>query len=171
VQAPLSLILNQLTAVFWFLVLKRHRMDDALHIATGAFARRAFREFLKRAGLRDEAIDKVAAHGFGDLSQGGQRDAVSGFRALEQRDAFHAIAEHRQASALSIIARAGTRASRIHWSKEHPWITASCDPPKFEYEGAFRSWLLRILIDEALIILREKEQSTSHGNAGNRHNY
>jgi DNA-directed RNA polymerase specialized sigma24 family protein len=51
------------------------------------------------------------------------------------------------------------------------WITASCDPPKFEYEGAFRSWLLRILIDEALIILREKEQSTSDGNAGNRHNY
>ena len=41
------------------------------------------------------------------------------------------------------------------------WLTASCNPPKFEYEGAFRSWLLRILIDEALIILREKEQSTS----------
>jgi DNA-directed RNA polymerase specialized sigma24 family protein len=45
------------------------------------------------------------------------------------------------------------------------WLTASCNPPKFEYEGAFRSWLLRILIDEALIILREKEQSTSDGNA------
>jgi len=43
--------------------------------------------------------------------------------------------------------------------------------PKFEYEGAFRSWLLRILIDEALIILGEKEQSTSDGNAGNRHHY
>ena len=50
------------------------------------------------------------------------------------------------------------------------WITASCNPPKFEYEGAFRSWLLRILIDEALIILREKEQSTGDGNAGNRQN-
>jgi DNA-directed RNA polymerase specialized sigma24 family protein len=36
------------------------------------------------------------------------------------------------------------------------WLTASCNPAKFEYEGAFRSWLLRILIDEALIILREK---------------
>ncbi len=36
------------------------------------------------------------------------------------------------------------------------WVTASCNPPKFEYEGAFRSWLLRILIDEALIILRDK---------------
>ena len=34
------------------------------------------------------------------------------------------------------------------------WLAASFNPPKFEYEGAFRSWLLRILIDEALIILR-----------------
>ena len=38
------------------------------------------------------------------------------------------------------------------------WITASCNPPKFEYEGAFRSWLLRILIDEALIILQKKNR-------------
>jgi DNA-directed RNA polymerase specialized sigma24 family protein len=47
------------------------------------------------------------------------------------------------------------------------WLTASRNPPKFQFEGAFRSWLLRIQIDEALIILREKEQSTSDGNAGN----
>src|SRR6266852_4075474 len=58
-------------------------MDDALYIASGAFARAAFCEFLERAGLRDEAIDKVAAHGFGDLTQGRQRDAVGGFGALE----------------------------------------------------------------------------------------
>lgn len=38
------------------------------------------------------------------------------------------------------------------------WRTASRNPPHFEYEGAFRSWLVRILIDEALAILRE-----SHG--------
>ena len=37
-------------------------------------------------------------------------------------------------------------------------------------EGAFRGWLLRILIDEAFS-LREKEQSTSNGKTGNRHNY
>jgi DNA-directed RNA polymerase specialized sigma24 family protein len=40
------------------------------------------------------------------------------------------------------------------------WRTALCNPPHFEYEGAFRSWLVRILIDEALAILRE-----SKGNA------
>ena len=35
------------------------------------------------------------------------------------------------------------------------WRTASRNPPHFEYEGAFRSWLVRVLIDEALAILRE----------------
>jgi Sigma-70 region 2 len=33
------------------------------------------------------------------------------------------------------------------------FLTASQHPPRFEYEGAFRSWLLRVLIDEALLIL------------------
>jgi len=37
------------------------------------------------------------------------------------------------------------------------WRTASRNPPHFEYEGAFRSWLLRVLIDEALAILRESQ--------------
>jgi hypothetical protein len=32
------------------------------------------------------------------------------------------------------------------------WLTASCDPPRFDREGAFRSWLVRILIDEASAI-------------------
>lgn len=38
------------------------------------------------------------------------------------------------------------------------WRTASRLPPRFEYEGAFRSWLLRVLIDEALAILRGNQQ-------------
>jgi hypothetical protein len=36
------------------------------------------------------------------------------------------------------------------------WKAASRNPPHFEYEGAFRSWLVRVLIDEALAILHEK---------------
>lgn len=36
------------------------------------------------------------------------------------------------------------------------FLTASRSTPKFESAGAFRSWLLRILIDEALLILRQK---------------
>ena len=41
------------------------------------------------------------------------------------------------------------------------WRTAFRNPPYFEYEGAFRSWLLRVLIDEALSILRESQGDVS----------
>ncbi len=33
--------------------------------------------------------------------------------------------------------------------------SASVRAPHFEYEGAFRSWLVRVLIDEALVLLRQ----------------
>jgi DNA-directed RNA polymerase specialized sigma24 family protein len=35
-------------------------------------------------------------------------------------------------------------------------IVASRNPRDFAYEGAFRSWVARILIDEALAILRQR---------------
>ena len=35
------------------------------------------------------------------------------------------------------------------------WLTASRNPPTFECEGAFRSWLLRVVIDEASTILQD----------------
>jgi len=38
------------------------------------------------------------------------------------------------------------------------YLAASRNPPKFENQGAFTSWLLRILIDEALVILQEKKE-------------
>jgi hypothetical protein len=41
---------------------------------------------------------------------------------------------------------------------ESCWHSASARAPRFEYEGAFRSWLVRVLIDEALLLLREKQQ-------------
>jgi Sigma-70 region 2 len=41
------------------------------------------------------------------------------------------------------------------------FLTASRNPPRFEHEGAFRRWLLRILIDEALLILRQKNTRRS----------
>jgi DNA-directed RNA polymerase specialized sigma24 family protein len=37
----------------------------------------------------------------------------------------------------------------------HAWRTASRHPQRFEHEGAFRGWLLRVLIDESLTLLRE----------------
>jgi DNA-directed RNA polymerase specialized sigma24 family protein len=39
------------------------------------------------------------------------------------------------------------------------WHSASVRVPRFEYEGAFRSWLARVLIDEALLLLLEKQQA------------
>jgi DNA-directed RNA polymerase specialized sigma24 family protein len=41
---------------------------------------------------------------------------------------------------------------------ENCWQTASRNPPRFQSEGAFRSWLARVLMDEALIILRERQK-------------
>ena len=38
------------------------------------------------------------------------------------------------------------------------WRIASLSAPHFEYDGAFRSWLVRVLIDEALAILRESQE-------------
>lgn len=34
--------------------------------------------------------------------------------------------------------------------------TASRNPPRFQNEGAFKSWLVRILIDEATLLLRKR---------------
>ena len=36
------------------------------------------------------------------------------------------------------------------------WLTASRNRPTFDGEGDFRSWLLRVLINEALAILQSK---------------
>jgi DNA-directed RNA polymerase specialized sigma24 family protein len=36
-------------------------------------------------------------------------------------------------------------------------LTASCNPPAFSSEGAFKSWLVRILIDEATLLLRKRQ--------------
>jgi DNA-directed RNA polymerase specialized sigma24 family protein len=46
------------------------------------------------------------------------------------------------------------------------WLTASRNPPRFEHEGAFRSWLLRILIDEAFVVRRKKKELPRHARCG-----
>lgn len=44
---------------------------------------------------------------------------------------------------------------------ENCWIRASRNPPSFENEGAFRSWLMRQLISEALSILHQRHTNAS----------
>jgi DNA-directed RNA polymerase specialized sigma24 family protein len=51
---------------------------------------------------------------------------------------------------------------RVDDAIENCWMRASRNPPRFEYEGAFRSWLVRILIDEALAILRQNQASAQN---------
>jgi hypothetical protein len=41
-------------------------------------------------------------------------------------------------------------------------LAASRNAPRFENEGAFRSWLVRVLIDEALAILYKGEDGNHH---------
>jgi len=41
------------------------------------------------------------------------------------------------------------------------WLAASCNPTPLEREGAFRSWLARILIDEALLLRRDRPSAAA----------
>jgi len=52
---------------------------------------------------------------------------------------------------------------RVPLAVQNCWRTASRNPPRFEFEGAFRSWLVRVLIDEALAILRESQGERDAG--------
>jgi len=46
---------------------------------------------------------------------------------------------------------------------ENCWHAASPHPPHFKYEGEFRSWFLRVLIDEALALCRESQSVDAVG--------
>lgn len=41
------------------------------------------------------------------------------------------------------------------------FLKASSNPPRFKNEGAFASWLFRILIDETLLLLRQKKNTST----------
>jgi hypothetical protein len=46
-----------------------------------------------------------------------------------------------------------------HEALQNCRFTASRNPPRFEHEGAFRSWLVRVLIDEGLAVLWEAQET------------
>ena len=52
------------------------------------------------------------------------------------------------------------RSERADLALENSWLAASLNPPRLDNEGAFRSWLFRILIDEALAILRKDSRAS-----------
>src|SRR5580704_14931730 len=51
--------------------------------------------------------------------------------------------------------------ARAEEAIENCWYTASRGVPLFEYEGEFRSWLLRVFIEEALALLLESRQRSN----------
>ena len=51
---------------------------------------------------------------------------------------------------------------RAEKAVENCWHAASRNPPHFEYAGAFRTWLVRVLIEEALA-LRESQSADAVG--------
>jgi DNA-directed RNA polymerase specialized sigma24 family protein len=46
---------------------------------------------------------------------------------------------------------------RAEFAVQNSWLRASHNPPRFRHDGAFRSWLVRLLIDEALVILHQPD--------------
>jgi len=58
-----------------------------------------------------------------------------------------------------VACRVLSNPERADQAIENCWLTASRSPPRFEYEGAFRSWVVRVLIDRALALLRDNEES------------
>jgi RNA polymerase sigma-70 factor, ECF subfamily len=56
-----------------------------------------------------------------------------------------------------IAARILRSPEKVDHAIENCWRTASRNPPRFKHESAFRSWLLRVLINEALEIRRQNE--------------
>jgi DNA-directed RNA polymerase specialized sigma24 family protein len=58
-----------------------------------------------------------------------------------------------------IAARVLGGPERVKDAVENCWRAASRNPPRFEYETSFRSWLVRVLIDEALAILRQNREA------------
>jgi DNA-directed RNA polymerase specialized sigma24 family protein len=71
---------------------------------------------------------------------------------VEDLEVFNARFYSCQKLLVFIAGRVLDRSEDINEAVHSCWITASRSAPRFEDEGAFRSWLLRVLIDEALLI-------------------
>ena len=71
------------------------------------------------------------------------------FRFLRYRPLLYSLANR-------VLSDSQAAASAV----ENCWETASRNPQEFDYEGAFRSWLARVLMDEVLAILRTDRKSS-----------
>jgi hypothetical protein len=82
----LSLILDQLTRVFWFLAFESHCVENTFSILRGTLASRLLGQLGERAGFRNEYVDKLAAHAPSNSSKCTDCDAIVGFSLFELLD-------------------------------------------------------------------------------------
>ena len=58
-----------------------------------------------------------------------------------------------------LAARIVDDAKQANTAVENCWRNARRRSPRFKYEGEFRGWLLRVLIDEALAFRNDRQQT------------
>jgi len=59
----------------------------------------------------------------------------------------------------SLAARILGNSHQAKTAVENCWRTARRRSPQFSYEGEFRAWLLRVLIEEALVLRRDAQRT------------
>ena len=59
----------------------------------------------------------------------------------------------------SLAARILGNSQQAKTAVENCWRTARRRSPRFNYEGEFRAWLLRVLIEEALVLRRDAQRT------------
>lgn len=82
--------------------------------------------------------------------------------ALESLQIFNARFHRCRNLLVSVASRVLTRQESTEEAIYNCWRVASRNPPRFEHEGAFRGWLVRVLLDQALVI-RRRRRSRGYG--------
>jgi DNA-directed RNA polymerase specialized sigma24 family protein len=82
-------------------------------------------------------------------------------RREDTKDIFELQFSHSRRLLLFVARRILNCAQEAEEAVKNCRLTASCNPPAFSSEGAFKSWLVRILIDEATLMLRKRQNDST----------
>jgi DNA-directed RNA polymerase specialized sigma24 family protein len=102
-----------------------------------------------------ESVEQV------DLSVGRRHLKPDGDSAEDTQNTFELQFAHTRESLYFIADRILNCAEEAEEAVKNCHLTASCNPPGFSSEGAFKSWLVRILIDEATLLLRRRQGNST----------
>src|SRR6267154_461343 len=96
-----------------------------------------------------------------DTPVAGRHLEPDGESGKDKQSAFELQFSHARESLHFIAHRILNCAEEAEVAVKNCRLTASRNPPGFSSEGAFKSWLVRILIDEATLLLRKKENNAT----------